>query len=167
MISVMASQITSLTIVYSTLYSGAEQIKHQSSASLAFVRGIHRWPVNSPHSGPVTLKIFPFWWRHHENGSYWTHCGQDKMASIFEKTFKLHFLEWNCLYLYWYFTGPIKNNRILVQIRAWHRTGDTQLAEHMPSFFFMYMCVTRPQWVNLMDKWRVKVLYATGWAPFY
>ena len=38
----MASQITSLTIVYSTVYSGADQRKHQSSASLAFVRGIHR-----------------------------------------------------------------------------------------------------------------------------
>ena len=45
----MASQITSLTIVYSTVYSGADQRKHQSSASLAFVRGIHRGPVNSPH----------------------------------------------------------------------------------------------------------------------
>ena len=56
----MASQITSLTIVYSTVYSGADQRKHQSSASLAFVRGIHRWPVNSPHKGPVTRKTFPF-----------------------------------------------------------------------------------------------------------
>ena len=56
----MASQITSLTIVYSTVYSGVDQRKHQSSASLASVRGIHRWPVNSPHKGPVTLKIFPF-----------------------------------------------------------------------------------------------------------
>ena len=45
----MASQITSLTIVYSTVYSGADQRKHQSSASLAFVRGIHRGSVNSPH----------------------------------------------------------------------------------------------------------------------
>ena len=43
-----ASQITSLTIVYSTVYSDADQRKYQSSASLAFVRGIHRWPVNSP-----------------------------------------------------------------------------------------------------------------------
>ena len=34
--------------------------KHQSSASLVFVRGIHRWPVNSPHKGPVTRKMFPF-----------------------------------------------------------------------------------------------------------
>ena len=41
-------------------FSGADQRKHQSSASLAFVRGIHRWPVNSPHKGPVTRKMFPF-----------------------------------------------------------------------------------------------------------
>ena len=56
----MASQITSLTIVYSAVYSGADQRKHQSSASLAFVRGIHRGPVNSPHKWPVTRKMFPF-----------------------------------------------------------------------------------------------------------
>ena len=56
----MASQITSLTIVNSTVYPGADQRKHQSSASLTFVWGIHRWPVNSPHKGPVTRKMFPF-----------------------------------------------------------------------------------------------------------
>ena len=56
----MASQITSLTIVYSTVDSGADQSKHQSSASLAFVWGIHRGPVNSPHKWPVTRKMFPF-----------------------------------------------------------------------------------------------------------
>ena len=56
----MASQITSLTMVYSTVYSGADQRKHQSSAPLAFVRGIHRWPVNSPHKWPVTRTMFPF-----------------------------------------------------------------------------------------------------------
>ena len=53
----IASQITSLTIVYSTAYSGADQRKHQSSVSLAFVRGIHRSPV-SPHNVSI-------WWRHH------------------------------------------------------------------------------------------------------
>ena len=56
----MASQITGLMIVYSTVYSGADQRKHRSSASLAFVRGIHRWPVNSPHKEPVMRKMFPF-----------------------------------------------------------------------------------------------------------
>ena len=54
----MASRITSLKIAYSTFYSGVDQRKHQSSASLAFVRGIHRWPVNSPHKWPVTQKCF-------------------------------------------------------------------------------------------------------------
>ena len=56
----IASQITSLTIVHSTVYSGADQRKIQSSASLAFVRGSHRWPVNSPHKRLVTRKMFPF-----------------------------------------------------------------------------------------------------------
>ena len=50
----IASQITSLTIVYSTVYSVADQRKHENSASLAL------WPVNSPHNGPVSRKMFPF-----------------------------------------------------------------------------------------------------------
>ena len=58
--SAMAFQITSLTIVYLIVYSGTDQRKHQSSASLAFVRGIHRWPMNYPHKAPVTRKMFPF-----------------------------------------------------------------------------------------------------------
>ena len=49
-----------LSIVCSNGCSGADQRKHQSSASLAFVKGIHRWPVNSPHKGPVTRKMFSF-----------------------------------------------------------------------------------------------------------
>ena len=60
MMSTIASQITSLTIAYSTVYSGADQRKHQRFASLAFVQGIHRGPVNSPHKGPLTRKMFPF-----------------------------------------------------------------------------------------------------------
>ena len=58
--SSMASQITSLMIIYLTVYSGTDQRKHQSSASLAFVRGINREPVNSPHKWPVTRRMFPF-----------------------------------------------------------------------------------------------------------
>ena len=57
--STMASRITSFTIVYSSIYLGAGHIKHQSSATLAFVRGIHRWPVNSPHKWLVMRKMFP------------------------------------------------------------------------------------------------------------
>ena len=48
-----------IAIVYSSVYSGADQRKHQSSASLAFVQGIHRWPMNSPYKWPVTQKNFP------------------------------------------------------------------------------------------------------------
>ena len=58
--SAMAYEITGISIVYSTVCSGADQRKHQRSASLVFVRGIHRWPVNSPHKRPVTRKMFPF-----------------------------------------------------------------------------------------------------------
>ena len=56
----IVSEIISLTIVYSNVYSDEDQRKHQSSASLAFVRGIHRSPVNSPHKWSVTRKMFPF-----------------------------------------------------------------------------------------------------------
>ena len=56
----IASQITSLTSVYSTVYSGADQSKHQSSASLAFVWGIHREPM---FSKPKEISIT--WWRYH------------------------------------------------------------------------------------------------------
>ena len=59
--SLLASQIASRTIVFSTVYSDADKRKHQSSASLAFVWGIQRWPVNSPHKWPVTWKLFPFY----------------------------------------------------------------------------------------------------------
>ena len=64
----VASQITSVSIVCSTVSSDTYQRKHQRSASLAFVRGIHRWLVNSPHQRPITRKMHPFddvimeWW---------------------------------------------------------------------------------------------------------
>ena len=69
----MASQITSPLILYSHVYWGGDQRKHQSSASLAFVMGIRRWPMNSLHKEPVTRKMFPF------DGvimfcSHWWHC---------------------------------------------------------------------------------------------
>ena len=55
-----ASQLTSLTIVYSIVYSDEDQREYHSPASLAFVRGIHRGPVNSPHKWTVTREMFPF-----------------------------------------------------------------------------------------------------------
>ena len=58
--STIVSQITSLMIVYSTVYSGTDKRQHQSSMSLAFVREIHQWQVNSLPKWPVTRKMFPF-----------------------------------------------------------------------------------------------------------
>ena len=58
--SAMESQITVVSMVCSTVCSGADQRKHQSSTSLAFMRGIHQWPVYSPNKGSVTRKMFPF-----------------------------------------------------------------------------------------------------------
>ena len=69
--STLVSQITSASIVYSRVCSGAAQRKHRSSASLAFVRGIHRWLVNSSHKGPVTRKYFLLMTSSCET---WFHC---------------------------------------------------------------------------------------------
>ena len=74
----IASQITSLTIVYSNVYSDADQRKHQSSASLVFVRG----PVNSPHKWPVTRKIFPF---------------DDVIMALWHSCFPLRAIHCNCV----------------------------------------------------------------------
>ena len=73
--STMASRITSISIVYSTICSGTDQRKHQCSASLTFVRGIHWWLVNSPHKGPVTGKCF------HLMMSPWSICWWFKTPS--------------------------------------------------------------------------------------
>ena len=70
----IASQITSLTIVYSAVYSNADQRKHKSSGSLAFVRGIHQGTHEFPAQMAVSRKMFPFddvimaWWQHHIYG---------------------------------------------------------------------------------------------------
>ena len=62
-------QITGFSLVCSTVYSDADQGKHQSSASLAFVIGNHCWPINSPHKGPAARENVSIWWRHH--GTRW------------------------------------------------------------------------------------------------
>ena len=64
----IAPQITSLTIVYSTVYSDADQRKYQSSASLAFVRGIHRRPVNSPQRASNTENVSMSSWKDNISG---------------------------------------------------------------------------------------------------
>ena len=95
--SAMASQITGVSIVCSTFTSGADQRKHQSSASQAFVRAIHRWPMDSPHKGPVTRKMFPFddvikmclifrcftkWCEHYSIYTYWSYYALCSISPI-------------------------------------------------------------------------------------
>ena len=55
----IASQITSLTVVYSTVYSDVDQRKHQSSAPLA----LDRWIPRTKASYAENVSI---WWRHHD-----------------------------------------------------------------------------------------------------
>ena len=56
--SAIASQITGVSIVYSTVCLSGDQMKHQGPASLAFVRGTHWLPVNCPHKGQWRGKCF-------------------------------------------------------------------------------------------------------------
>ena len=65
--TMIASQITSLTVVYSTVYSDADQRKHQSSASLAFVWGIHRDRWIPRTKGQLRGKCFPLMMSSWEN----------------------------------------------------------------------------------------------------
>ena len=60
LMSAMAHQMTGASFFYSTVCSVAEHRKHQSFASLAFVRGMHQWLLNCPHKGSITRKMFPF-----------------------------------------------------------------------------------------------------------
>ena len=115
----MASQITSTTNVYSTVYSGAYQRKYQSSASLAFVRGIHRWPVNSPHKGPVTRKRFPL-----DDFIMWIHKKQQIPSRVRFDLSKIYFFyfklsKWMLILIYTFAlpnepkSFPCNNNRFL------------------------------------------------------
>ena len=122
----IASQITSLTIVYSTVYSGADQSKHQSSASVAFVWGIHRGPVNSPHKWPVTRKMFPFddvimvkW---------------DSRWDVRHVQFLSGPMPWKCTWAPQNFTNSHRASR----------AGDVSLTfRRLPKIFSRHLCITK------------------------
>ena len=161
----MASQITSLKIVYSNVYSGTDERKYQSVALLAFVRGIHQWLVNSPHKGPETQKMFPFddvimgnaesvsmaW--HHDAMGFNTLRLKQNGRHFADDMFKWIFLKENVwipikISLKFVPRGPINNIPALVQIMAWRRPGDKPLSGPMMVRLPTHICVTRPQWVN-------------------
>ena len=85
--SAIASKITSLTNVYSTVYSDADQRKHQSSASLAFVRWIHRWAVNSPHRAS-NAENASIWCRHHDFAVAFWHCKSSQSSQTLRQVLK-------------------------------------------------------------------------------
>ena len=64
--SVMASQIASLTIVYLTFYSGPNQRKPQSSTPLAFCAGNSRMTGDVPAQMASDAENVFIWWHHHE-----------------------------------------------------------------------------------------------------
>ena len=112
LVSAMASQITGVLMVGWTICSGADQRKHWSSESLAFVKGIHRWPVNSPHKGPVTRKMFPF-----DDIIMCELCFQD--VYMFSLDCKNHGLPW---FSYWYpWWGGISAAHF--HVRIWNLQG--------------------------------------------
>ena len=157
--SAMGPQITSLTIVYSTVYLGANQRKHQSTSSLAFVRGIHRWPVNSPHKGPVTRKMLPFdetspcvTWPF--GVSAWDlivarRRTRIRFMGLDYQLIPRHFADgiFRCIFMNEKFCivipisiefvpkGSIDNKSILIQVMAWRRTGDKPISEPMLTQF--------------------------------
>ena len=96
----MASELTRLTIVYLTVYSEIDQRKHQSSASLAFMREIHLWPVNFPHRWPVTQKMFP------SSSWYALCCGLLCVDTIHKRTDDITI------------TKPNKTNRVHIIFRS-------------------------------------------------
>ena len=148
----IASQITSLTIVYSIVYSDADQRKHQSSASLAFVRVIHRGPVNFPHEWPVTRKMFPFddvimkW----ELSPAW---GSRTLTSIFKTYLLLH-------------TGISNENDgyNTMRLPGWPRSGlylDGLVQERPNSFanaLEVRLSCTNPSISSWSATWRISII---------
>ena len=143
--SAMASQITSLMIVNSTIYSGADQRKHQSSASLAFVRGIHCWPENSPHKWPVTRENVSIWWRHHDkymHGNWWIVRKPRLSYSVILHGWKDSWIYRNVETRAYYILV------VIMPVSYWKRTWCTKRedpnADHVPvDFQSLWLCLTQ------------------------
>ena len=151
--SPIASQITSLGIVYSTVYSGADQRKHQSFASLAFVRRIHRGPVNSPHKRPVTRKMFPF--DDVIMGENWLVLDNSKTQQSANRVRK----SWNLLHVQWInvtHDDVIKWKHFPIYwpfVRGIHRSpvNSPHKGQWRGALMFSLICVWIHGWVNYRE----------------
>ena len=152
----MASQITSLMIVYSTVYSGADQRKHKSSASLAFVWGIHREPVNFPHKWPVTRKTFPFDDVIMFSGLKWQH---NQALVISHKLIGARF------------TRGLFSGHVLL-MPDWRFMGIANLPCHglMPNTISLWYSAIRPGWIEFdfcARRARQRRTVKTSWHNHY
>ena len=116
-------QITDVTIVCLTDCSGAERKnqprKHQCSASLAFVRRIHRWPLDSLTKGQLCENVST-WWRPHVIESYRNHCNVHYIAGV------MHAVRTVCTLLYLvsdrFFLHPSPAREILIRPPRYQQT---------------------------------------------
>ena len=140
----MASKITDVSIVCSSGCSWADQRKHQSSASLAFVRGIQRWPMNSLHKGPVTRKMFRFggFIRHIDTATKWPPLSDDisKLSFFFVNCFA--FIQFPMKFAS---NVPVNNKPALGQIMYWHGTGESHYLKQLWLNLLTYIWVTGPR----------------------
>ena len=106
--SMTSSQITSLTIVFRTFYSGRFERKYQSSVSLAFVRGIHRWQKASNAENASIL------WRHHDKymDTLWSLLGE-KCTTFYLQSVRYNLCPF-CTYKYikWCFQSSILGSQL-------------------------------------------------------
>ena len=145
----IASQITSLTIVYSTVYSDADQWKYQSSASLAFVRGIHRGPVNSPHKTASNAEDVSIWWRHHDI------CVSKLGHHWFKQRAVAYSVPIYCLNQYW-----LVVNRTLQKTFQWkinrHTANLVQVNKSESIVCIIAAIALQPKFV----KWHIRMCYS-------
>ena len=149
----MASQVTSLTIVYSAIYSGADQRNHQSSTSLAFVRWIHRWPVNSPHKWPVTRIMFPFQGSHGHGKRTWIwHFAPGREKA---RNFGLQLWKLICDRENWFYEFCLTNKVIVTETQALICCLFSRKFTNFPSFHPEVLDITGPRFLSVKAKARI------------
>ena len=166
----MASQITSLTIVYSTVYSGAYQRKHQSSASLAFLRGIHQWPVKFLAQRASDAENISIWWRHHDRHIYLScqRCTHNNIRFDWEIGFlwkRSKFLRQELFYLRWDLI-PLPLDPCQVHYQ-WSYRGQTFSAPGLLRF-----CSQRKRWIDneynvimcILSIWMSHLVFCCSWV---
>ena len=135
----MASQIASVSSVYSTVCSGANQRKHQSSASLAFVRGLHRWSMNSPRKGSATRKMFLLYDVHD------LRCFSD---------WSKHVLPLGYCIIIWQALALLLKCRVLIEIIRIYR--DRVLILHVECTSYMLFGLLTERSISVSRHWKIR-----------